>query len=70
MRTELPVLSFQWRLTRIVEDAQMWLVWRLPRWLVRWAVVRATLHATSGQRSNEVVPEVTAIEVMQRWDKP
>jgi hypothetical protein len=49
------------------EKFQMWLAWRLPRWLVYFATVRAIAHATGGQYSNTVVPDLRAIEVLNRW---
>jgi hypothetical protein len=51
-----------------IERLQMKLVWMLPRWVIRWAVVRAIAHATTGEWSNQVVPELTAMDAMQRWD--
>jgi len=47
---------------------QMWLAWRLPRWLVMWASVRMIAHATTGKHSSTVVPELTAMEALQRWE--
>lgn len=46
----------------------MWVAWRLPKPLVKWALVRATVNATTGKWASQVLPEVTAVEVMDRWD--
>lgn len=46
----------------------MCLAYRLPRAVIRWAVIRATAHATMGQWSDVPVSEVTAFEVLERWD--
>ena len=54
---------------RRLEGMQRKAVWLLPKWVVRWAMVRATLHATNGKWSKEIVPNVTSIEVMKRWDE-
>ena len=51
-----------------MERFWMWLAWRLPRPLVRWALVRATVNATTGKYAAEATPEVTAVTVAQRWD--
>jgi|Laugrefa1bdmlbdn_1035148.scaffolds.fasta_scaffold00005_50 predicted DCC family thiol-disulfide oxidoreductase YuxK len=41
----------------------------LPRWLVTRATVRLVAYATSGKYSNTVVPEITAMEAIGRWEK-
>lgn len=43
-----------------------WLAWRLPRCLVYWVLIRAGV-TTIGD--NEIVPEVTFVDVIQRWPK-
>ena len=45
-----------------------WLAWRLPRELVKWATIRLVAHATQGVWSNTVVPELTAMDAIERWD--
>jgi len=47
---------------------QLWFACRLPRWLVRWAAVRLIAHATTGQFSSTVVPDLTAMDALKRWD--
>lgn len=46
------------------------LIWKLPRGLCAWAAVRVMSHATTGQWSNQVVPELTAMDALKRWDLP
>lgn len=46
-----------------------WLARRLPRELVYHAVIRAGVHATTGQYSMQVVPELTFGECLQRWER-
>lgn len=45
----------------------MWVAWHLPRPLVYWATVRVAAHATTGEYSSQVVPDLTAMDAMQRW---
>ncbi len=45
-----------------------WLAWMLPRKLVKWCAVRLMVHATAGQYSDQVVPDLRAIDALQRWD--
>jgi len=56
-------------MTNKLERLQMWIAWRLPRWLVKWATVRLCGHATTGRYSSTVVPELTTMEALRRWDE-
>jgi hypothetical protein len=53
-------------------QTRLWLavVWRLPRRLVYWCAVRVIAHATTGQYGHTVVPQLTAIDALKRWDHP
>jgi hypothetical protein len=50
------------------EKLQMKIAWRMPHWLVMWCVVRVGAHATQGQYSNQVVPDLTLMDALKRWD--
>lgn len=50
------------------DKLQMWLAWRLPKWLVKWAAVRLMVHATTGEYGSTVVTELTAMDALKRWD--
>lgn len=41
----------------------------LPRRLVYWCAIRVMTNATHGKYSNQVVPELTALEALERWEK-
>ena len=45
-----------------------WLAWRLPRTLVKWAYIRVAAHATTGKHENTVVPELSMMDALRRWD--
>jgi hypothetical protein len=62
-------LELKYQATKKLERLERKVVWLLPRWLIRWAVVRATLHATNGKWGKTVVPKITALEVMERWEE-
>lgn len=49
------------------ERLWLWLVWKLPRELVYWCAIRLMSHATAGDYSHVVTPEVTVIEALERW---
>jgi hypothetical protein len=55
---------------RLLERLCIAIVWRLPRRLVMWCAIRVIAHATQGQFSTQVVPELGAMEALQRWDVP
>lgn len=53
---------------KMKEKILIWLAWKLPKCLVKWAAIRLFAHATHGQYSNTVVPELTAMDALQRWE--
>jgi len=64
--------TITWLVDRVhwVEQLQMAIAWSLPRWLVKWAVVRATAHATMGQWGSTHPDSITPMDVMERWEQP
>lgn len=46
----------------------MKIVWLLPKTVVKWCAIRLMANATQGKYSNQVVPELTAIEALKRWE--
>lgn len=44
-----------------------WIAWRLPRPLVKWCAIRLMAHATTGPYSHQIVPELRAMDALQRW---
>lgn len=51
-----------------IDAAHRWLAWHLPKRLVMWCGMRIGAHATQGQYSNQVVPELGFMDAMQRWE--
>lgn len=51
-----------------MEKIAMWIAWKLPRCVVKWAAIRLVAHATQGKYSATVVPELTAMDAIQRWE--
>ena len=41
----------------------------LPRWLVMAASIRLVAHATTGRYGDTLVPELTAMTALKRWEK-
>jgi len=46
----------------------MWIAWRLPKKLVYWAQIRVTCYATQGKYSSQVVPDLTVVDALERWE--
>lgn len=59
-----------WRWSRPKEKVLLWVAYRLPRKLVAWVGIRIVAHATSGKYSSQIVPDLTAMEALKRWDEP
>ena len=45
-----------------------WLANRLPKWVVYFATIRLIAYATTGKYGNTIVPELGAMEAVQRWE--
>ena len=50
------------------EKVKMWLAWKLPKWLVMWASIRMIANATQGIYSSTIVPELGAMDALERWE--
>lgn len=59
-----------WYISRPSEKLLLWFVWKLPRKLVMWCYCRVGAHATTGKFGNTLVPEITMMEALKRWDEP
>jgi hypothetical protein len=66
--TQKWMAPISWRTHEIVDAVLQWLAWRLPRRLVMWCAIRLIAHATQGRYGDTVVPELTAMDALQRWD--
>ena len=43
-------------------------VWKLPKEIIAWAVVRATAHATSGRWSHTSPSDLDPLDILNRWN--
>lgn len=62
-------MDFRYRANKAYESLLRKIVWRLPRRIVYWAYIRVAANAATGQYSNTVVPEITMMEALKRWDE-
>lgn len=60
-------IDTRYELAKLREKALLWFVGRLPREVVYRAAIRLGAHATTGQYSDTVVPELTFIDAIRRW---
>jgi len=61
-------IDTKYEATKLKEKLQRKIVWKLPHSIVMWAYIRVVSHATTGKWSNQVVPELSAMEALERWD--
>ena len=53
--------------TRFWTRFWMWLAWKMPRPLVYCCTIRLMAHASTGQYSKQVVPDLKVVEALSRW---
>lgn len=54
---------------RVKEDAMHWLARHLPRRLATWSFITVVAYATTGKYGDTVVPELSAMEALKRWEE-
>lgn len=59
--------AFQYWKYRSNEKFWIKLAWLLPKKLVMWSSIRLIANATTGEYRNQIVPELTAMEALDRW---
>lgn len=57
-----------YRLRKMSERFWMWVAWHMPKVLVKWCYVRVGAHATTGKYGKTVVPELSMMDALKRWD--
>ncbi len=64
-------IATEWtfRTSRTREKAWMWIAWKLPKTLVMWASVRMIAHATGDKYWTTIVPELSAMDALKRWNE-
>jgi hypothetical protein len=54
---------------RTLDDLCLTVARHLPARLVFWTTMQAIAHATTGKHGSTVVPELSAMDVLKRWDE-
>jgi len=53
---------------KMKEKIIMFIAWRLPKSLVYWCTYRVFAYATMGKYGDTIVPELTCMDALQRWE--
>lgn len=61
-------MELKYEISRWWERLLIKLVWRLPKFVVRWSFIRVVSFATTGKYENQVTPELTALDALDRWE--
>mgnify|MGYP001558278125 CR=1 FL=1 len=51
------------------ERMMLKIVWLLPKEFVKWYAIRLICNATSGKYSSQIVPELSAMDALKRWEE-
>jgi len=44
-----------------------WIAWKLPKTVAYYCAVRVAAHATTGEYSSQLVPDLTAMDALRRY---
>lgn len=61
------MINARHELAKLLERAVIKAAWALPRRVAYWATIRVGANATTGRYGNQIVPELTFTEALQRW---
>ena len=59
--------NYKYEIMKMRERALMRIAWALPRSIVYWCSIRLVCNATQGEHSAQAVPDLTAMDALERW---
>ena len=65
----MSLLELKYRISRYREKFEIWLAHRLPKRLAMRVYFDILAHATTGKYGDTVVPDITAMEAIDRYCK-
>lgn len=68
MKITVTRLDWKYEISRYREHWFRVFISKLPRKIIYWSAIRLISEATTGKYSNTIVPELTAMEALKRWD--
>jgi hypothetical protein len=60
-------MDLKYDIKRLYKKVLIGIAWHLPKNLVYWCAIRVMAHATTGQYSSQIVPDLTAADALKRW---
>lgn len=57
-----------WNVRRPLQMVPYKVAKMMPKWLVYHCALRLIAHATTGQYGNQIVPELSAMDALKRWE--
>lgn len=58
----------KYQLAEFKEKVAIFIAWRMPKSLVMWCSIRLMANATQGKYSNQIVPDLLAMDALKRWE--
>lgn len=52
----------------MIEKLFIWVAWHMPKRIAYHATIRVGAYATTGEYSNQVVPELYFVDALKRWE--
>jgi len=52
----------------MMEKIWIFIAWNLPKKLIMWCAIRLMAHATQEKYGSTIVPELTAMDALKRWN--
>ncbi len=60
-------IEYEW--SKFKENFWLGLAFKVPRKLAYWCAIRVSAHATGPKYPTQVVPDLTFMDALDRWDK-
>jgi hypothetical protein len=62
-------MKLRYRTWGMKEKFLIWLAWHMPSELVKWCYIRVGAYATTGKHGDTIVPAISMMEALDRWDR-
>lgn len=63
------MLDLRYRLYKLRERLANKIIWKLPSWVIYRSAIRIMANATTGKYKHQVVPDLTMLDALKRWEK-
>ena len=69
MIKSIKLFDFKYEWEKLKDKIIIAIAWKMPRRLVTHCYARVAAHAVQGKYSGTVVPELSMIEALKRWNE-